>query len=204
MKGKFNPKLQVGDEIILYHMDKESAVSPGTKGIVTKISPDPFETDSDGEIISVRWENGSTLALLSVTDVWKKVEPEILDEQSEKGWDYLTQNEDVLQYFDWRFLREFLYKIRESGIVNMYGAAPLLYSGRDHIDRYYGEGREDDESFQEVLEDAEEAKMKIILGVIDYMRENNKNLDDMNLVNNYAKNFSMKLLGLYIALPSNK
>jgi hypothetical protein len=84
----------------------------------------------------------------------------------------------------------------------MYGAAPLLFAGKDHIDRYYGEGREDEEDFQAVLDDAEESKNKIVQGVMSYMIANNKSLDDMNMVNRYANNFSQKILGLYIALSN--
>jgi hypothetical protein len=34
------------------------------------------------------------------------------------------------------------------------------------------------------------------------MIANNKSLDDMNMVNRYANNFSQKILGLYIALSN--
>lgn len=84
----------------------------------------------------------------------------------------------------------------------MFGAAPLLYAGREHIDRYYGEGHEDDENFQAVLDEADESKNKIIQGVIEYMRKNNKDLDNMNQVNSYARNFSQKIVGLYIAFSN--
>jgi len=43
----------------------------GTIGKVTEISNDPFEGDS--LIISVSWDNGSNLAMISSTDAWKKV-----------------------------------------------------------------------------------------------------------------------------------
>jgi hypothetical protein len=84
----------------------------------------------------------------------------------------------------------------------MYGSSQLLYAGSEHIERYYGEGREDDEEFQEFLELADEAKNKIIQGVIKYMNANGKDLDDMSVVNRYARLFSEKILGLYIALSS--
>ena len=84
----------------------------------------------------------------------------------------------------------------------MYAAYPLLYSGSEHIDRYYGEGREDDENFQAVLEDADESKNKIIQGVIKFMEKNNKDLDNLDQVNRYAQNFAQKILGLYIALSN--
>jgi hypothetical protein len=53
-----------------------------------------------------------------------------------------------------------------------------------------------------VLDDAEESKNKIVQGVMSYMTANNKSLDDMNLVNRYANNFSQKILGLFIAMSN--
>ena len=74
MKGPLNPPLEVGDRVICYHMEGETTVTPGTKGVVTAISRDPFESvDADEKIISVDWDNGSHLALISSTDAWKKI-----------------------------------------------------------------------------------------------------------------------------------
>jgi len=202
MKGPLNPELKVGDVIILLHMEKETAVPPGTIGVVEKISRDPFESP-DEKIISVKWENGSTLGLITSTDAWKKIESEQnIQESRDSTWDFMTQNVDIFENFDWRWLEQFLYKVRDSGIVNMYGAAPLLYAGSEHIDRYFGEGREDDETFQAVLEDADESKNKIIQGVIKFMEKNNKDLDNLDQINRYAQNFAQKILGLYIALSN--
>jgi hypothetical protein len=204
MKGPINPELNVGDIIVVYHMEGETSVPPGTLGVVRKITRDPFETEDD-KVIDVDWENGSKLNLISVTDRWKKVNQETIEEQTkgiDPNWKFMTENEDIFDHFDWRWLREFLNKIRKSGIVNMYTASPLLFAGRDHIDRYYGEGREDEEEFQAVLDDAEESKNKIVQGVMSYMTANNKSFDDMNLVNRYANNFSQKILGLFIAMSN--
>ncbi len=204
MKGPINPELKVGDIIIAYHIQDETGVPPGTLGVVRKITRDPFESEDD-KIIDVDWENGSKLNLVTVTDRWKKVNQETIEEQTkgiDPNWKFMTENEDIFDHFDWRWLREFLNKIRKSGIVNMYTASPLLFAGRDHIDRYYGEGKEDEENFQAVLDDAEESKNKIVQGVMSYMTANNKSLDDMNLVNRYANNFSQKILGLFIAMSN--
>ena len=200
MKGTLNPPLKVGDKIICYHMEGELGVPPGTSGQVTGVARDPFEFDSDEQIINVDWDNGNKLSLISSTDAWKKVPSEKIDEQRNPSWEFLTQNSDLLNNFDWRWFREYLKTIRDSGIVNMYGASPLLYAGKSHIERYYGENMEDDENFQEVLNNAEESKNKIIDGVIKYMESNQKDVDDMDLVNMYAKTFSKKLLQLYINL----
>ena len=201
MKGELNPKLKPGDLIICYHMDGETSVTPGTKGIVTSIAEDPFE--KNGELIQVDWENGSKLPLVTSVDAWKKVIEESITEDFDP-WKIMVTNENVFQYFDWRWLEQFLYKIRKSGIINMLHAAPLLYSGKDFIDRYYGEGLEDDEDFQEVLNNAEKSKNKIIQGVVKYMEDNNKDLDDLSVVNRFARHFSDKMLLIYIALSSGE
>lgn len=203
MSKQFNEQLEVGDKIMVYHMEGELGVPAGTTGIVKKITQDPFE--KDGFIINVSWDNGSTLSLLSVTDVWKKIEeqPKNIDESTDKGdWDFITNNADVFENFDWRWFREFLSKIRDSGIINMFGASPLLYAGKEHIDRYYGEDREDDRPFQKVLEDADDSKNKIIQGVLKYMEKKNKDLDNLQMVNRYAEHFSKQLLGLYIVFSN--
>lgn len=201
MKGPLNPELNVDDVIMLLHMEKETGVPPGTIGVVTSITRDPFEFD-DSKLISVKWENGSSLSLVTSTDMWLKTQNDNIQEQrtDNQSWDYITKNADVFENFDWRWLEKFLYKLRDSGIINMFGAHPLLYSGKEHIDRYYGEGREEDEDFQSLLDDADEAKDKIIQGVISYMEKNNKSLDNMDEVNRLARDFSKKILGLYIAL----
>jgi hypothetical protein len=136
--------------------------------------------------------------------MWLKTQNDNIQEQhtDNQSWDYITKNADVFENFDWKWLEKFLYKLRDTGIVNMYGSSQLLYAGSEHIERYYGEGKEDDEEFQEFLELADEAKNKIIQGVIKYMNANGKDLDDMSVVNRYARHFSEKILGLYIALSS--
>lgn len=199
MKGQLNPELKVGDKIMCLHMEGETSVPPGTVGTVYKISRDPFESTANN-IINVDWDNGSRLALITSTDAWRLVSSEKINEQNDSTWKYMTENPDVFEHFDWKWLEKYLYKLRDSGIVNMYGAFPLLYSGKEHIDRYYGEGREDDEKFQELLDNADEAKNKIIQGVVSYMEKNNKDLNNLDMVNRYARGFSQKILGLYIAL----
>lgn len=194
-KSNLNPELKIGDRIVLYHMDSESSVSPGDEGTVTNIAQDPFES-SDAKIISVKWDNGSTLALLSVCDVWKKIESEI-NEDAQKQADFLIQNEEIFDSFDWRFLRQFLKMIQSSGIVNMFGAAPLLYAGREHIDRYYGEGREDEQEFQEVLDNADEAKNKMIDGTVKFMKKNNIPIN-VDSANSKIRRLSQKILEIYM------
>lgn len=198
MKGPINPKLEEGDRVLCLHMEGETSVTPGTTGTVRRVVRDPFESDG-GEIIEVRWDNGSQLSLVSVSDVWKKIPKEIQEASSGlPQYEFFRDNKEIFENFDWRYFREFFKLVKESGIVNMFAASPLIYAGSEHIERYYGEGREDDEIFQELLQKADEAKSRFIVEIIDYMQSKNLDVDDIDLVNRYANRISKSLLGVYI------
>jgi hypothetical protein len=200
MKGPLNPELKVGDKIMCYHMEGETSVSPGTIGVVRKIGRDPFE-DENSQIIEVKWENGSTLALISSTDAWKKVVEEIQEATGSPEYDFFSKNPEVFENFDYKFLKKFLQKVRDSGVINMFQAAPFLYSGKEWIDRYHGENQEDNEAFQEVLEMADDAKNKMIQGLLKYMESKNMDADDMSRVNNLINRFAIKVNQLYVTFP---
>jgi len=198
MKGPLNPELKVGDKIMCYHMEGETSVSPGTIGVVRKIGRDPFE-DENSQIIEVKWENGSTLALISSTDAWKKVVEEIQEQATRSPeYDFFSKNPEVFENFNYKFLKKFLQKVRDSGVINMFQAAPFLYSGKEWIDRYHGEHEEDNESFQEVLEMADEAKNKMIQGLLKYMESKNLDFEDMGRVNSLINKFAMKINQFYM------
>jgi hypothetical protein len=180
-------------------MDGETSVPPGTEGTVTRIGRDPFEPNVDERIIEVNWDNGSTLALVSVTDAWKKPKEKIQESTGSVTYDYFKENPEIFENFDWRFLRDFLYKLRDSGVVNMFQSSPFLYSGKQWIDRYHGENQEDNESFQEVLEMADESKHKMIQGLFKYMESKNIDMDDMGMVNRLIEKFASKIVNLYIS-----
>jgi hypothetical protein len=200
MKGELNPVLKEGERVICYHMDGETGVPPGTEGTVRRISRDPFEPSGDELIIEVSWDNGSTLALVSSTDAWKKPKEQVQEASNtgDRHYDFFCKNPEVFENFDWRLFREFLNNLRESGVVNMFQARPFLYSGREWIDRYHGENQEDNESFQEVLEMAEESKNKLVQGLMKYMQSKNLDIDDMSRVNHLAEKFASKIVQLYM------
>lgn len=195
MSDELNTEVQIGDKVVLYHMQDETGVLPGTKGIVTAITKDP--TVPNAVMIKVKWENGSTLPLLSDTDIWKVIERSPVKEQRDPMFDIYRRNPGVFRYFDYEFFRDFLIKVRDSGIVNMFTASPLIYAGRDHIERYYGEGREDDENFQELLDVADESRDKLVQGILKYAQANNVDLDDENTINSLAKRFSKELWSIF-------
>ena len=192
-----NPPLEVGDRVICYHMENETSVPPGTVGTVTKIQRDPFE--SDGTIISVDWDNGSSLALVSVTDTWKKPKEKTIEEQTGSGeYDFYAKNPDIFDNFDWKFFRKYMDKVRETGIVNVYTAAPLLYSGKDHIDRYYGEDPSNPEEFEELLDMADESRLKMTQGMIKWFESKGKEIE-LDAINRQLPRMAQNLVKLWMA-----
>jgi hypothetical protein len=196
IKRELNPSVSKGDRVMCLHMDGETSVPPMTLGTVIRTAIDPFESDS--KIIAVDWDNGSNLSLLSTTDSWVKDTTTPITEQNEYA--FFGNNPEIFENFNWRFFRDYLLKVKKSGVINMLQAPPFLYSGREWIDRYYGENQEDNESFQEVLEMAEESKNELITGIIKYLESNDIDIDfdDMGRFNQYVRKFSDKLLLLYV------
>jgi hypothetical protein len=193
-KKELNPKLVVGDRIMCLHMDGEISVPIGTTGKVNRVSRDPCEVDSD--IISVDWDNGSKLSLLTATDSWIKTDEGVIKESSEV--EFFTKNPEVFENFDYKFLRDYIMKLRDSSVINMFQSPPFLYSGKEWIDRYYGENQEDNEAFQEVLEMADESKDKMIQGVLKYMEANDMEID-LNRINILIRKFADTILKFYIS-----
>ena len=194
-RRELNPKLTSGDRVMCLHMDGETDVPPGTLGTVRSVTEDPFE--DGGYIINMSWDNGSTLGLVSITDSWVKDAKEQIDENSNQ-FECFGKNPELFENFDYRFFREYLKKVKKSGAINMFQSGAFLFSGRDWIDRYYGENREDNEEFQEVLDMADESKDKMIQGVIKFMSSKNNDFDDMSRINTLIQRFAQKIVQMYM------
>jgi hypothetical protein len=67
--NKLNPKLEVGDRIVLISMDDPYKIPSGTVGTVMNIQNVPFSDRSDYNY-RIDWDNGSKLALEPDLDVW--------------------------------------------------------------------------------------------------------------------------------------
>jgi hypothetical protein len=198
-KRELNPELVKGDRVMCLHMDGETGVPMGVEGVVTKIGRDPFE--EDGKIIEVNWDNGSRLALISVTDSWVKVGDSQIKESKvgDSRIDYFSENPEIFDHFDWRFFREFLNKVRESRVVNMHSSSPFLFSGKEWIDMNYGTNQEDNEEYEEMLDMANKSKDKMVQGILSYM--DSKNMEpELDSVNRYVRRFAEKLVKLYISV----
>ena len=159
MSKDVNPSLKEGDNIILIYMkDPYSPVPGGTKGVVNYVSKDPYDEGED--IISVEWENGSQLSLVSSEDIWM-MESDLktnIKEGNNPNFDSLISLKDIFKYSNEKIFFDFLSKIRESGLVNMFESGQFLVSGPKYLQKFIEfeemkTGREYDEDMVEELMD---------------------------------------------------
>ncbi len=198
-----NPRLKVGDRVCLYYMPKEYSIPVNTYGTVTKAQHIFGESH-----YSVNWDNGSTLMLIGGEDKWgfeplKKMGEKIkIKEQiSNKSFDVLFgKNGDVFKSFNMKFFYKYLALIRKSSIVNMFGAAPYLYMGRERLEHEFKYvDIHNEEAFDEVLELADQAQSEMINGVINVLES--KGIEDtLENINRYLRVYSVKVLENYIHL----
>jgi dsDNA-binding SOS-regulon protein len=199
---KLNPELEPGDEIVLIDMDDPfSSITPGTKGIVIR------KVNVMGDVqYSVNWENGSKLELLDGVDKWilaSDFDKKSLKEQSqsEEEMNFFLRNADKFKNYDIRFLRNYLMKLRESGITNMFGAARFLYMGEERIahEFKYSDISEDNEAYDELLEMADKAQSIMVSGAIKTLEQQNKELD-VSTINSELSRASKDILNIFIRL----
>ena len=188
MSKDVNPSVKEGDNIILIYMkDPYSPVPGGTKGVVNYVSKDPYDEGED--IISVEWENGSQLSLVSSEDIWM-MESDLktnIKEGNNPNFDSLISLKDIFKYSNEKIFFDFLSKIRESGLVNMFESGQFLVSGPKYLQKFIEfeemkSGREYDEDMVKELMDMSQKTrdefirmaMKIVIdeGTEDYSTSN--------------------------------
>ena len=195
-----NEPVKAGDRIILLKMSGEFAMPPGLRGTIESVGRDPFE--SDGLIIMVKWDNGSSLSLLSSVDFYKKI-PNEVNEGVIKGnmfeserFNYMKNNKELFDNFDWKKILEFLNNIKESGVTNMLGSSPFLYSGRKWIENKYGDYPNNPDALEKVLNSADEIKNEMIQGTLKSMKSGG--YDDIGKINNRVEKFARSFLTLFM------
>jgi hypothetical protein len=198
-----NPKLKVDDRVCVYYMPDKDSIPVNTYGTVRKVSSVYGE-----DIYSVNWDNGRTLNLLSGEDMWgfeplkKQGEKKKIKEQtSNQNFDVLFgENGDVFKLFNMRFLYKYLILVKKSSIVNMFGAAPYLYMGKERIEHEFKyKDIHNEEAFEQVLDLANQAQAEMINGVINVLES--KGIEDtLENLNKYLRVYSSKVLKNYIHL----
>lgn len=192
-----NAKLEKGDRVILMHMEDETHL-PGLKGTVENVMTGPI-----GEkIYGVKWDDGTSLSLLSDVDIWKKIDDKNLNESRFETAKWFIENQDIAKNFDTKFLMNYLIVLRDSGIVNMFGSAPYLYMGEERIrhEHKYDENL-NEEKFEELVEMANDAQSKMINGVLKVLEKEKKEADT-SVINTYLQKYSTKIVNYYINVLS--
>jgi hypothetical protein len=197
-----NPKLKVGDRVQIMHMEDEMDIIPmGTWGTVERVS-----NVMDEDIYGVKWDNGKTLNILSTTDVWDTEEnrgefkkKKISEQDETERHKALVKNMDVFTNFKMRYLYEYLKKVRDCGVVNMFQAAPFLYMGKDRMEHFFKYNDIENEICDEVLDMANMSQHEMVTGVIKVLESQGKE-DSIEIINRYLQRYSQKVLENYMML----
>jgi len=202
-----NPKLNVGDRVVLLHMDGETSVSPGEQGTVIAHSK-VFGDDQ----YTVSWDSGSKLALISSVDLWdtpkdrkkpNSVEERVITKKSITEIDdqnrVFLKNIDIFKHFNMKFLKSYLMDIRESGITNMFGAAPYLYMGRDRIEHEFKYKNIDEDLIEKVLERADQSQSEMINGTIKSLNAQGKE-ESFENINRFISRYATMVVETYFHL----
>ena len=187
-----NPKLHIGDRVVMLYMDGES-FKPGVVGTVTRIS-NVFNNTQ----YLVDWDNGSRLQILSDVDKWIKEEDWIQMKNKRKGIkesfdpDFKKKFGDLTKYYKMSKIHKFMDELRQSGVINMFGSSPYLYLGKERIahEHYYSDTNE---HFDNVLEMADEVKNLMIQGALKKLEDQDIEID-LRTVERVLKQDALKIV----------
>jgi hypothetical protein len=173
-----NPELNVGDRVVIMDMSGESGIKPGMGGDVRRITK-VFGTTQ----YEVKWDDGSSLQILSDVDKWMKEEDwERLKNRRKKidesiDPDFARKNKNLVQDFEMAKMHKFYNALRISSVVNMFAASSYFWMGKDRIaHQHFYEEMDDDraEAFEEVLDSADEIKDILIRGSLKTLEREGK------------------------------
>jgi dsDNA-binding SOS-regulon protein len=180
-----NPELKIGDRVVVMDMSGESGIRLGLAGEVTRIV-----TVFGIKQYEVNWDDGSRLQLLSDVDKWMKEEDwnnlksrrKKVDEQIDP--DFANRNRNLIRDFKMAELHKFYEALRQSGVVNMFGASPYFYMGKERIahEHFYEEMNDQRaEGFEKVLDMADDVKNILISGSIKTLEDQDKEISIENV-----------------------
>jgi hypothetical protein len=196
MKSKLNPKLKEGDRIVLIDMTDEPTLSFGDKGTFTGV-----HKGGGFNQYKVKWDKGGSLYMLD-DDKWMKEEDfnEMIERKKNRNIQEsqisdLSDDSFLLKHFNMLFLKRYLNKLRESSVVNMFAAAPYLYMGKERLAHEH-KYSDTNESFDELLDMADQAQREMVSGVISILEDEDKELSSEN-INSKLKRYSPKIIKFY-------
>ncbi len=113
---------------------------------------------------------------------------------------------DLAKYYNLGKIHKYLEELRKSGVINMWGASPYLWMGKERIEHkhhYDDLSDENQESFDYVLDNAEDIKNMLISGA---MKKNEGNEDDdvyyLKKVGRTVENDSKELHQIWMKMKS--
>jgi hypothetical protein len=185
-----NAPLEVGDTVKCIKMVDDYPVSPGVEGKVKNISNVFGEKQ-----YYVKWNDGSTLALIDGVDKWFKVVIENRDndnvitkeqfiKESLGSENFPVTFTKMSKLYDISKIVKFFNLIKKSGITNMFQAGPYLYMGKErmkHEHTYTDMSDDAEEAFNEALDMADDVKNILIRGALKkHKNEDNADNEDNN------------------------
>jgi len=190
MSKRIKPELKIGDRIVCLEMEDEPKYF-GERGTVTKINKGPGFLQ-----YNVEWDNGGGLFLLD-TDSW------ILEKDFKKkskinendDVNKLAENSKILKYFKMLEIKKYLDLLRETGIVNMFGASPYLYIGGNILKKEHYDV--EDDNFEDLVELADNTRNIIIRGSMKMLEDEGKEITPEN-VNKVIRRYSPKILSFWM------
>jgi hypothetical protein len=175
MSKKQNPKLKVGDRIILIYMPGED-IDTGTKGKVIKIGDQPSFKSEFNYMYLMEWydDNGNVvdgLSLLPQSDTWI-LDPEFSSKNIHEA--RFTELDDLIKHHEWsklfkksdlKYVIDYLKVIRDLGVVNMLEAGQFLGQTKEYLTKYFDLHR-----MQRELDDEDEELIEKIIDMSDKVR----------------------------------
>jgi hypothetical protein len=193
MSKNKNPKLKVGDRIVLIYMPGED-VDTGTKGKVKRIGQQPSFGSEFNYMYDVEWYDDnekviSTLSLLPQADTWmldREYNQNDLNEGRIIDLDELISRHEWSRLFkksDLKYIMEYLEIIRRLGVVNMFESGQFLGKTEEYLTKYFDLYRmqqdlddKDEEMIKKILEMSENVRNIMISAAINDLEQKNKEI----------------------------
>ena len=204
MSKNKNPKLKVGDRIVLIYMPGED-IDTGTKGKVKNIGDQPGSGSEFNYMYNMEWydEDGdviSTLSLLPQSDTWM-LDPDFDSKNIQEA--RFTELDDLIKHHEWsrlfkksdlKYIMDYLEVIRKSGVVNMFQSGQFLGQNRDYLEAYFNLHRmkhelddEKEEMIEKIIEMSDNVRNIMISAAVNDLERNNKEITGQSATNRVNK-----------------
>ena len=204
MSKNKNPKLKVGDRIVLIYMPGED-IDTGTKGKVKNVGDQPSSGSEFDYMYNMEWydEGGnviSTLSLLPQSDTWM-LDPDFNSKNIQEA--RFTELDDLIKHHEWsrlfkksdlRYIMDYLEVIRKSGVVNMFQSGQFLGQNRDYLEAYFNLHRmkhelddEKEEMIEKIIEMSDNVRNIMISAAVNDLERNNKEITGQSATNRVNK-----------------